>query len=167
MTDETSARLALPFIAAGQAQKELSHNEALALLDMAVQPVVVAVGVDAPPAAPLDGQCWIVGETPSGAWTGRAHAVAGWTASGWRFLTAREGMTAWSVADAAIARFSGSQWDIGLLKGARLVLAGNAVVGARRAAIGAPTGGTVVDAEARVVLDAILAALRGHGLIAG
>ena len=81
MTDG-SARLALPFIATGKAQKELAHNEALALLDLAVQAGVEAVGVDAPPGAPAPGACWIVGSAPSGAWAGHAGAVAGWTASG-------------------------------------------------------------------------------------
>ena len=34
---ESTARLALPLIAPGQAQKEVSHNEALAALDLLVQ----------------------------------------------------------------------------------------------------------------------------------
>lgn len=166
MSDETSARLVLPLIAAGQAQKELSHNEALALLDLAVQPVVVAVGTNTPPTAPAPGDCWIVGMAPTGAWTGRAGALAGWTAGGWRFVAARDGMTAWSVADGATARFSTAGWVVGEVRGSSLVLGGDAVVGVRRSAIPAASGGTTIDAEARVVISAMLDALRGHGLIA-
>ena len=166
MSDETSVRLGLPLLQTGQAQKELSHNEALILLDFAVQPMVEAVGVNTPPSAPSAGACWVVGTAPSGAWTGHRDALAGWTEGGWRFLAAREGMAAWSRADGAIACFSGGGWTVGRLSGTRLVLAGDAVVGARRPAIATPSGGGVVDAEARAAIAAILAALREHGLIA-
>jgi hypothetical protein len=81
---ETSARLGLPFLAVGQAQKELTHNEALALIDLALHAGVEAVGTNVPPAAPVEGQAWIVGSAPSGAWTGRSQALAGWTPGGWR-----------------------------------------------------------------------------------
>ncbi|WP_312846581.1 hypothetical protein [Sphingopyxis sp. PET50] len=43
MTDlPSTARLALPLLAMAQAQKEVTHNEALTLLDLLVQPVVEA-----------------------------------------------------------------------------------------------------------------------------
>ncbi|MGJ3629200.1 DUF2793 domain-containing protein [Sphingomonas sp. MMS24-JH45] len=90
MAGNGSARLALPFIESGQAQKE-THNEALALLDIAVQPDVEGVDVDTPPASPVAGQCWIVGTTPVGPWVGQAGRIAGWTEGGWRFVSAREG----------------------------------------------------------------------------
>jgi len=166
VSDETSVRLGLPLLQTGQAQKEWSHNEALTLLDFAVQPVVEAVGVDTPPAAPVRGACWVVGAVPSGAWTGQAGALAGWTDGGWRFIAAREGMAAWSSADVAIARFSSGSWTVGELRGTRLVLAGAAVVGARQAAIATPVGGSAIDTEARAAIAAVLVALRTHGLIA-
>lgn len=166
MSDQTSARLGLPMLQIGQAQKELSHNEALTLLDFAVQPVVEAVSVDAPPSSPIIGACWVVGSSPTGAWSGRAMAVAGWTSGGWRFLSARDGMAVWSRGDTAVARFDGVRWGIGEIRGAHLVLAGRAVVGAQQPAIAAPTGGATVDVEARAALATILAALRTHGLIA-
>lgn len=166
MTDQTTARLSLPLLQAGQAQKELSHNEALTLLDLAAQAVVLAVGRDDPPADPAAGACWIVGTAPLGAWSGCAGAIAGWTPGGWRFLAAREGMTAWSVADAAQARFAGSAWTVGALRGSGLTIAGSPVVGPRQPAVASPAGGAVVDAEARAALAGILAALRNHGLIA-
>ena len=164
--DGTSARLALPLLAAGQAQKELSHNEALTMLDLAVQPAVVALGPDQPPDAPAEGECWVVGAAPGGAWSGQAHALAGWTAGGWRFVAAREGMTVWSAADGAYALFSGGIWRVGAIRGASLTLAGAQVVGPRRPPIADATGGTTVDAEARTALAAILSVLRAHGLIA-
>lgn len=166
MSDDASARLGLPLLRAGQAQKEMSHNEALTLLDLLAQPAVVATGIDTPPLAPDPGDCWIVGTAPSGAWAGHGGALAGWTAGGWRHVAPREGMSAWSAADGAFARFSGGAWQLGAVRGDRLVLAGDAVVGPRGAAIAAPSGGATVDAEARSAIGALLAALRTHGLIA-
>ncbi|WP_367112966.1 DUF2793 domain-containing protein [Sphingomonas sp.] len=84
MTDPTH-RLALPLLEPGQAQKEFFHNEALTRLDIAVQGAATGPA-DTPPAVPRPGQCWIVGATPTGDWIGHAHAVAGWTDAGWRFL---------------------------------------------------------------------------------
>ncbi|MEG3176613.1 DUF2793 domain-containing protein [Sphingomonas sp. RB3P16] len=164
MTD-TSTRLGLPLLQAGQAQKEWSHNEALTLLDMAVQPVVEAVARNTPPSDPVAGACWIVGAAPTGAWTGHAQALAGWSDGGWRFVGAREGMVVWSRADATEARFIGAAWRVGTLAGTQLLLGGVAMLGARQSAIAAPANGTTIDAEARGTLAAVLAALRLHRLI--
>lgn len=161
-----TARWGLPLLDAGQAQKEMTVNEALARLDLLAQASVTAVGVDTPPLAPAEGEAWVVGPVPTGAWAGRADAVAGWTAGGWRFVTPREGMTLWSATDGCAASYTGGQWRVGSLAGRRVEVGGVQVVGGRAAAITSPSGGAVVDAEARTALAAILTALRTHGLIA-
>lgn len=166
MSDDTTNRLALPLLSAGQAQKELTHNEALTLIDMTLQAVVEAVGINVPPVAPAAGECWIVGDAPTGAWAGQAHALAGWTPGGWRFVTPPEGCAAWSRADETQARYLDGVWSVGVIRGTRVDIGGAMVIGPRRGAIGDPSGGTTVDAEARGAIGAILAALRGHGLIA-
>lgn len=166
MADNRSARLALPFIESGQAQKEVTHNEALALLDIAVQPDVEAVGVDVPPASPVAGQCWVVGTAPVGAWAGQAGRVAGWTDGGWRFLTVREGARVWDRSTSRYATRSAGTWESGVVRGAKLVVAGKQVVAEQRPAIVDPAGGSSVDAQARAAIGAILAALRAHGLVA-
>lgn len=165
MSDENTARLALPLLQPGQAQKEMWHNEALTLLDLLVQPVVLAVGLDTPPTAPEAGDAWVVGAAPSGAWSGSAGHIAAWSAGGWRFAAPIEGMAVWSVADGAGARYAAGGWAVGMLHGTTLVLGGHAVVGGRRGAIADATGGAVIDVEARGAIAAILAVLRGHGLI--
>jgi hypothetical protein len=166
MSDDYTPRLALPLLSAGQAQKEMTHNEALAALDMLAQAVAVAVGVDVPPAAPEPGQCWIVGDAPQGVWSGQARTLAGWTVGGWRFHIPDAGMTVWSLADAAEARFEDGGWTIGVARAARVEIGGVQVLGPRQPAIAEPGGGTVIDAEARAAIGAILAALHTHGLIA-
>lgn len=167
MTDETSARLGLALLQPGQAQKEMTHNAALAALDIAVQASVAAAGVVAPPADPAIGACWIVGDAPTGDWAGRARAIAGWTAGGWRFVVPRAGFTAWCETDGVPMRYDGSAWSVVTLAGSRVVIGGLTVVGPRRAAIPDCAGGATVDAEARAAIASILGALRGHGLIGG
>lgn len=96
MADEDrTARLALALLQPGQAQKEMTHNEALAILDLVVQARAVAAGLQNPPEAPELGACWIVGDAPGGAWTGCAGMLAGWTSGGWRFVTPIDGMQIW------------------------------------------------------------------------
>ncbi|WP_380783635.1 DUF2793 domain-containing protein [Sphingomonas sp. R86520] len=167
MSDDTTSRLALPLLQPGQAQKETTHNEALTLLDLAVQASVLTVGTNVPPAVPVIGSAWIVGTAPTGGWAGQARAIAGWTSGGWRFVAPREGMTVWSIADGQAARFGTGAWTLGVIAGSRVSIGGNDVVGPRRAAIPDPAGGTVVDIQARAAISTILGALRGHGLIAG
>ena len=165
MSDDITSRLALPLLQPGQAQKETTHNEALALLDLAVQASVLAVGTDAPPPNPVAGNAWIVGAAPTGGWAGQARAIAGWTSSGWRFVAPRDGMAVWSVADGQVARFGAGVWTTGVLAGSRVSIGGVDVVGPRQPAIPDPVGGTVVDTQARAAIIAILSCLRGHGLI--
>lgn len=151
MTD--TARLALPLLMAGQAQKEMTVNETLARLDIAVQASAVEVGRDVPPTSPHEGETWIVGSTPAGAWHGRAGALAGWTAGGWRFLTPSDGWRVWSIADGCAVVHRGGTWRLSVAPGPRA------------AAIPNPIGGAVTDGEARAAIIAVLDALRGHGLI--
>lgn len=162
---ETSARLAMPLLVPGQAQKELFHNEALAIVDMALQASVVAVALDTPPATPEVGQCWIVGPHPVDAWAGQEGALAGWTAGGWRFVAPVEGMAVWDGAAGQVARRSGGQWIAGILTGTGVVVDGRQVVGARQPGITLADGGATSDDQARAAIAAILAALRTHGLI--
>jgi hypothetical protein len=166
MTGDITPRLGLPLLHAGQAQKELDHNEALALLDIAVQPVVTAIGLDVPPADPGEGACWIVGAEPVGAWAGQGGALAGWTPGGWRFVTPIHGMTVARASDGLTARHDGTQWLIGELHATGVSIGGMRVLGSRQAAIADPSGGTIIDTEARSSVAAALSALRAHGLIA-
>jgi hypothetical protein len=165
MTDETSARLSLPLLQPGQAQKEMTHNEALALLDLIVGARVLDIGLDTPPATPAIGECWIVGATPSGDWSGHAQALAGWTGGGWRFTAPVEGLTVWVDAAALPARNLSGACYLGETRAARVLVDGVLVLGAQMAAIDDPAGGTAVDAECRAALAAVLTTLRTHGLI--
>ena len=166
MTEDDTARFALPLLAPGQAPTEMWHNEALALLDIAVHAGVEEIGRDVPPVAPLPGQCWIVGRAPTGAWADRADAIAGWTAGGWRFVAARGGLRAWHAPSGQEAVYDGTAWHRGVVRAARVLVDGQQVVGTRGAAIASPAGGATVDGDVRRCVEEILISLRSHGLIA-
>jgi Protein of unknown function (DUF2793) len=165
MTDNTD-RFALPFIIAGQAQKEVAHNEALVLIDALLGVTVVAVGATTPPASPVLGQAWIVGIGAAGAWADKNHQLARFTSAGWRFSTLAEGFTVWSLADSKFARRTATGWVVGSINATDYKVDGVKVIGARQPNIASPIGGTVIDTEARVAIAALLTALQTHGLVA-
>ncbi len=165
MTDQSN-RLALPLIAPGQAQKEMTHNEALARLDMLVQPVVRGIATTAVPTAPALGECWIAGAKLSGAWTGQEGALACWTAGGWRFVAPFEGMSVWNAATQMVAMRIDGAWVSGEVNARQIKVDGVRVLTTRQAAIERPSGGGLIDAEARTALNAIIATLVAHGLTA-
>ena len=158
-------RLALPLLNAGQAQKEVTHNEALALVDILVQPVVQSVAPATVPASPVLGQSWVVGVGAAGAWAGHDGAIAGWTSGGWRFAAPQEGMQFWSIADGAVIRRSAGAWLVGVQTAKSITVNTLQVVGPQQAAVASPTGGTVIDTQARASIAGLLSALRTHGLI--
>ena len=158
-------RLSLPFIAVGQAQKEFTHNESLQILDMLVAGAVEEPPRATAPATPDLGACYIVGNDATGDWEGRSSCLAAWTSGGWRFVSPTEGMCLYERTTGTPAVFRGGSWQIGILHGSSLRIAEKQVVGERAAAIESAAGGAVVDLEVRSTVDAILNALRQHGLI--
>jgi hypothetical protein len=160
-----SARLNMPFLIPGQAQKEFFHNEALQTLDLVAAAAVEEGPRSDPPATPALGSCYIVGSSPTSEWAGKSNCLAGYTSGGWRLIQPLEGMSAYVKATGTWASYRAGAWELGKVRGASLVLDGLQVVGARQAAISEPTGGANVDAEARGAVSQILAALRQHGLI--
>jgi hypothetical protein len=163
MSDFTP-RFELPFIIPGQAQKELFHNEALLRIDAALSACAEGPPRSDPPANPAEGESWIVGEGASGAWSGKHHSLACWTAAGWRYLSPRAGMSVWNKADAVPLQWNGSGWSQGRLACAGLVVAGQPVVGERQPAVASPSGGTIIDEQARAAINALIATLMSHGL---
>lgn len=108
MTD--TANLGLPFIEASQAQKHVTHNEALRILDAAVQIAVLDLTRTAPPSSPADGERHVVASGATGAWAGQANAIATWQDGAWAFLAPKSGWCIWSVADAVMVVFDGTLW---------------------------------------------------------
>lgn len=107
---ETTHTLSLPYILPSQAQKHVTHNEALRMLDAIVQPGTSTNGTDDPPASPGNGERHIIGDAPTGAWTGHALSIAAWQDGAWMFYEPQSGWLVWSEQDGRLLVFDGSQW---------------------------------------------------------
>lgn len=92
---ETTSKLKLPMIMPSQAQKHVTHNEALALIDTLMHLAVLDDHRNTPPAAANVGDLHIVGMSPSGEWAGKAGMVACFEGEDWSFLAPVEGWRAW------------------------------------------------------------------------
>ncbi|MCM2563852.1 DUF2793 domain-containing protein [Lutimaribacter sp. EGI FJ00015] len=106
----TTARLGLPVIAPSQAQKHVTHNEALQLLDTLAQLVLTGIGSETPPAVPAPGEIHALGPAPTGAWAGQGGQLAQWADPGWLFMAPQEGWRAWDAAGARLVACRGGDW---------------------------------------------------------
>ena len=108
---DTTPNLSLPLIAAAQAQKHVTHNEALAALDALVQLSVADSNRTAPPVDPAEGQSHIVGTDASAEWTGWDGSVALFSAGGWQRMIPRPGWFAWIADEGVFAVWDGAVWQ--------------------------------------------------------
>jgi hypothetical protein len=141
--DSQTARMALPLLFAGQAQKEVFHNEALARIDGLLHACVRGEKSE-PPADAADGECWLVGSEASGAWTGQESSLAMRQAGQWLFAAPAAGMRVFDASMQQFAVFSAA-WQ-------------------KPAAVEEPRGGLYVDSEARAAIGALISALRAAGI---
>jgi hypothetical protein len=109
MSDQ-SARLNLPFLMPSQAQKHITHNEALELLDALVQVGLASLEAETPPASPADGEMHALGAAPTGDWATHAGELAYWTGTGWLFLSPQTGWQAWDITAGQMCIWDGSAW---------------------------------------------------------
>lgn len=140
-----SPRFALPFLFAGQSQKEFFVNEAHALLDTLLHAAIEGEG-NTPPATPAEGECWLVGETPTGAWADHPGELASYQVGGWIFAVPRDGMRLLDRATGQDIRFRDG-WQ-------------------RPATPLEPAGGATVDAEARAAIAGLIEVLIATGVLA-
>lgn len=107
---DTSPILALPYILPSQAQKHVTHNEALRHLDAIVQLVVISANLTVPPAAPIPGERYIVGPGATGGWAGQDGTIAVADSGGWIFYGAQSGWRAEDLSTNSQIRFNGTEW---------------------------------------------------------
>lgn len=143
--DTASPRFDLPLLFAGQAQKEVYVNEAHALIDALLHCAVESIAVT-PPTAPADGSNWLIGAAATGDWSGKANSIACRQAGNWIYITPRDGMIVLNRATGQQLRYFGA-W-------------------AAATNVASPTGGGIVDAEARSAIGGIVLALKVAGILA-
>jgi hypothetical protein len=109
---DQTANLSLAYIMPQQAQKYVTHNEALRDLDSLVQLAVLDRDLAAPPAAPGAGDRYLVAASPTGAWVGRAGKLAAFQDGGWLFYTPQKGWLVWVEDEKLLIAWTGSAWVV-------------------------------------------------------
>lgn len=108
---QTTPILDLPLIQTAQAQKHVTHNEALVALDALVQPVALDADRTEPPLNPDEGDVHIVAAPAAGPWLGRAGQIAHFSNGGWRFHAPRPGWRMQVLSETAAHVFDGTAWQ--------------------------------------------------------
>lgn len=127
----------------GQAQKEASVNEAHALADSLLHCAIEAKATT-PPTSSVDGEAWLVLAPAVGDWAGHEGDLACRQAGNWLFVSPRDGLRLLDKSTGQDLRYRGSWLS--------------------PAAPVEPSGGSVVDSQARATIVAIVAALRLAGI---
>ncbi len=108
-TDATP-RLLLPLIMPSQAQKHVTHNEALTRLDQFAHPVAVTRTTTVPPIDAAADTAYLVPVDATGAWLGRAGEVAVAAGAGWTFVSPFVGLKLYVEDEDRFLYFDGADW---------------------------------------------------------
>jgi hypothetical protein len=109
MSDETT-RLHLAQLVSLQELNAVTWNEALAGIDTLVDLCLLGTSVNTPPASPADGDAYLVGANPTGAWLGSAYKIAACSDGTWRFLVPFKGLIAFVPSTPDFLVFNGAAW---------------------------------------------------------
>lgn len=107
---ENTQRFNLPYIMPSQAQKHVTHNEAVRLIDGLLHIHLVDIDANTPPTAPVEGHAFGLGNAPTGNWAQQAGQIAIWQDGAWAFCTPVHGMVAWVAAQTRLMAFTNSGW---------------------------------------------------------
>jgi hypothetical protein len=107
MTDKTP-RIGAPLLAANQAQKNVTHNEALYQFDALLCARFLDRDLSTPPSLPADGDTYLIEAAATGAWTGQDGKIAYCADGGWRFYAPFAGVVAYVADEAKLIAFTGT-----------------------------------------------------------
>lgn len=139
----TTAHVTLPLLFAGQAQKEPFINHAFSAID-ALLTGVVDDSLATPPSDPAEGSRYRILENAVAEWLGHDDEIAIRIGGAWEFVVAYEGMSVFDTT-ARTSLYFATEW-----------LAATQPP--------TPSGGNVVDSEARAALELLIEALKTAGI---
>ncbi|MTH96077.1 DUF2793 domain-containing protein [Roseibium sp. RKSG952] len=106
----TSPRLALPLLAAAQAQKHVTHNEALLRLDGLLHAGILGTRAD-PPGSPQEGDGYLIGDNAGGEWSGRNSQFALFRDGVWHYADPFDGFAVFDRTTGGWLIFSNGAWQ--------------------------------------------------------
>jgi hypothetical protein len=84
----SSVNNSIPFVPENTIDPAAGLNESINVIDALTQVRVISIGSNTPPGSPTDGDRYIVGTAPTGAWVGQANKLARWLDGAWSFFDA-------------------------------------------------------------------------------
>jgi hypothetical protein len=106
-----SPNLNLPYIMAAQAQKHITHNEAIKTIDVIVQLSVLNKNLTAEPSTPNEGERHIVAPLATGSWANKDNQIAAYQDGAWVFHPAQIGWLAWVTDLSQLYAWDGASWN--------------------------------------------------------
>lgn len=103
-------QLGLPLLAAAQAQKHVTMNEALLRLDALSAPSAITDALSIAPTVASDGDAYLIGTGASGVWAGHEGELAFFVNGGWSFAAPRPGWRLWLLDQGRHTTFVGDRW---------------------------------------------------------
>jgi hypothetical protein len=107
---DTTERLLLPLIVAGQIDADKAYNEAIYRLEAMSVLNIKDRDLTTPPGSPAQGDTYLVAATATGTWTGQDNKIAIYFGTSWYYIVASEGMIAWIADEDVMLVHNGSSW---------------------------------------------------------
>jgi len=105
----TTTNLGITLVQQSQAQKEVTVNTAFTVIDAILNTGAKSRTTSTPPGSPSTGDIYIVGSSPTGAWSGQASAITYYN-QGWNFIAPKEGAHFWVHDESSVYLYNGSSW---------------------------------------------------------
>jgi len=129
----------------------------LRAFDQLIQGSVIQVGLNTPPGTPANGDAYIIGSAPTGAWAGQPDKVVVWSTEiatidtdtkvpAWEFYPPQPGWIFYSEADDAFQRYDGTNWTFAFKFAGIPKFGGPNTTGAGSALLGGNSPATIVAA---------------------
>ncbi len=108
---DTSENLNLSYILPSQAQKHVTHNDAIQALDALVHLSLTSMQTVTPPPTPQGGVRYLVPTGATGAWLGKDGSIAAFQDGAWRFFTPTAGWIAYDEETSRPYVFDNDIWS--------------------------------------------------------
>jgi hypothetical protein len=106
--------LHLPLLAPAQAQKHVTHNEALMDLDVLCQTSVLDRSCEWPPSIPREGDRYLIPrlskQHENNVWQDKGNTLTVWRDSGWHYYTPKVGWIVFVQNEEAFVFWNGQVW---------------------------------------------------------
>jgi hypothetical protein len=107
---DSSPRLGLPDLPDTPELYADTVADAFARLDAFTDLCLKGQFVNTPPSSPADGDAYLIGGAPTGAWSGYAYKIATCRDGGWTLLTPFDGLRAWVTTANSFIVYQGGTW---------------------------------------------------------